>query len=189
MTPWGKQSGGHFNPAMTFTFYRLGKVQLWDALFYAAAQFSGAISGVAIATYVLRGAPGSDAVRYAVTVPGVYGNAGAFVAELTISFILMIAKRWHDSICRCAVCNLHNIRNTALWDEHESRTNIWFSDSRQLLARALDLFHCADIRHAGRRGGFSASSRGVAPYCAKLHHANNKRCIFHHGYRTTEAHN
>jgi aquaporin Z len=21
---------------------------------------------------------------------------------------------------------------------------------------------------------------GVAPYCAKLHHANNKRCIFHH---------
>jgi hypothetical protein len=47
------------------------RVQLWDALFYAAAQFSGAISGVAIATYVLRGAPGSDAVRYAVTVPGV----------------------------------------------------------------------------------------------------------------------
>jgi hypothetical protein len=25
MSPWGKQSGGHFNPAMTFTFYRLGK--------------------------------------------------------------------------------------------------------------------------------------------------------------------
>jgi major intrinsic protein len=21
---------------------------------------------------------------------------------------------------------------------------------------------------------------GAAPYCAKLHHANNKRCIFHH---------
>jgi aquaporin Z len=26
MTPWGKQSGGHFNPAMTLTFYWLGKV-------------------------------------------------------------------------------------------------------------------------------------------------------------------
>src|SRR5215472_14993751 len=26
-TPWGKQSGGHFNPAITFTFYRLGKVR------------------------------------------------------------------------------------------------------------------------------------------------------------------
>ena len=29
-TLWGKQSGGHFNPAITFTFYRLGKVGLWD---------------------------------------------------------------------------------------------------------------------------------------------------------------
>ena len=25
MSPWGKQSGGHINPAMTFAFYRLGK--------------------------------------------------------------------------------------------------------------------------------------------------------------------
>jgi aquaporin Z len=24
MSPWGKQSGGHFNPAITITFYRLG---------------------------------------------------------------------------------------------------------------------------------------------------------------------
>jgi aquaporin Z len=22
---------------------------------------------------------------------------------------------------------------------------------------------------------------GAGPYCAKLHHANNKRCIFRHG--------
>ena len=26
MSPWGKQSGGHINPAMTFAFYRLGKI-------------------------------------------------------------------------------------------------------------------------------------------------------------------
>ena len=38
MTPWGKQSGGHFNPALTFAFYRLGNVELWDAIFYATAQ-------------------------------------------------------------------------------------------------------------------------------------------------------
>src|SRR5262245_1415030 len=89
-TPWGKQSGGHFNPAITLTFYRLGKVELWDALFYAAAQFLGATSGVAIATYVLRGTPANSAVRYAVTVPGVYGNAAAFIGELMISSVLMI---------------------------------------------------------------------------------------------------
>jgi aquaporin Z len=27
ISPWGKRSGGHFNPAITFTFYRLGKVE------------------------------------------------------------------------------------------------------------------------------------------------------------------
>jgi aquaporin Z len=33
LTPWGKQSGGHFNPAVTLTFYRLGKVAFCDTLF------------------------------------------------------------------------------------------------------------------------------------------------------------
>jgi aquaporin Z len=90
MSPWGKQSGGHINPAMTFAFYRLRKIRPWDALFYGVAQFSGATSGVALATFLLRGAPGDDTVRYAVTAPGVYGAAVAFAAELAISFILMI---------------------------------------------------------------------------------------------------
>jgi hypothetical protein len=26
-------------------------------------------------------------------------------------------------------------------------------------------------------------------YCAKLHHVNNKRCIFHHGYRAAQTQN
>src|SRR5258708_21423058 len=80
-TPWGKRSGGHFNPALTFTFYRLGKVEFWDALFYAAAQFSGATGGGAIAPYVLRGAPGNGAVRDAGAGPRPYCNPWAFLAE------------------------------------------------------------------------------------------------------------
>ena len=75
---------------MTFTFYRLGKLRPWDALFYGVAQFSGATIGVALATFLLRGAPGDSTVRYAVTAPGVYGAAIAFAAELVISLILMI---------------------------------------------------------------------------------------------------
>src|SRR5260370_1061408 len=39
--------------------------------------------------YLMEAAPGHSAVRYAVPVPGVYGNVTAFIAELTISFILM----------------------------------------------------------------------------------------------------
>jgi aquaporin Z len=28
---------------------------------------------------------------------------------------------------------------------------------------------------------FLRARHGKPPYCAKLHHANHKRCIFHHG--------
>src|SRR5260370_18679928 len=90
LTPWGKQSGGHFNPAITFTFYRLGKVDTWDAVFYGVAQFAGAVVGVALALYLLRGAPAHDQVRYAMTVPGSFGTLVAFIAELAISFVLMM---------------------------------------------------------------------------------------------------
>ena len=86
----GKRSAGHFNPAIIFTFYRLGKVEFGDAWLYVIAQFLGAIAGVTLARYVLRGALGNHAVRYAVTVPGVYGRTAAFVAEWAISFFLMI---------------------------------------------------------------------------------------------------
>src|SRR5712692_4931080 len=32
-SPLGKRSGAHFNPAVTLTFWRLGKVKNWDAFF------------------------------------------------------------------------------------------------------------------------------------------------------------
>ena len=194
MTPWGKQSGGHFNPAMTFTFYRLGKVEWWDALFYAAAQFSGAISGVAVAAYVLRGAPRHDAVRYAVTVPGVYGSAGAFVGELTISFILMttilvISNR--ETLARYtpyfvgALYAIYITFETPLsgMSMNPGRTfgsafqaAYWHALWIYFVAPTLGMLAAAEV--------FLRARGGVAPYCAKLHHANNKRCIFHHGYRT-----
>src|SRR5271165_4855611 len=60
-SPLGKQSGGHFNPAVTFTFYRLRKVALWDTVFYCGAQFLGAVAGVALASLALQGAPADKA--------------------------------------------------------------------------------------------------------------------------------
>ena len=194
MTPWGKQSGGHFNPAITFTFYRLGNVGFWDALFYAAAQFSDAIGGVAIATYVLRGAPENDAVRYAVTVPGVYGNAGAFVGELTISFILMISVLVvtnRETLARYtpyfvgALYVVYITFETPLsgMSMNPARTfgsafhaSHWQALWIYFIAPTFGMLVAAEI--------FLRARAGLGPYCAKLDHANNKRCIFHHGYRT-----
>lgn len=88
-SPWGKRSGAHMNPAVTFTFWRLGKIAPWDAFFYVLAQFLGGISGVLLVGALLRPWVSHPAVNYAVTTPGAYGTIGAFFAELLISFVLM----------------------------------------------------------------------------------------------------
>src|SRR4029453_5436793 len=46
VSPWGRRSGAHINPAFTLTYWRLGKVAHWDAVFYIAAQFVGGLAGV-----------------------------------------------------------------------------------------------------------------------------------------------
>ena len=51
-SPWGKRSGAHLNPAVTFTFFRLGKIAAWDAVFYIVAQFAGAALGMLAAQLV-----------------------------------------------------------------------------------------------------------------------------------------
>jgi aquaporin Z len=192
MSPWGKQSGGHINPAMTFAFYRLGKIAPWDAMFYGVAQFSGATSGVALATFLLRGAPGDDTVRYAVTAPGVYGAAVAFAAELAISFILMITV--------LLVTNLERlVRYTPYFVGSLYAVNITFetplSGMSMNPARSFGpaayggYWHTLWIYFVAPTIGMLAAAtvflrarQGKPPYCAKLHHANHKRCIFHHGY-------
>ena len=87
-SPWGQRSGAHFNPSLTFTFWRLGKIAPADALFYAIAQFTGAIVGV-LATAQVIGAVADPHVHFAVTLPGSFGELAAFVAEVAISFGLM----------------------------------------------------------------------------------------------------
>ena len=199
VSPWGKQSGGHFNPAITFTFYRLRKVELWDAFFYGAAQFFGAISGVAFATFILRGAPAHESVRYAVTLPGRYGNGVAFLAELAISFSLMAAVLFasnRDNLARYtphfvgALYAIYITFETPLsgMSMNPARTfgsafhaSYWHALWLYFLAPTLGMLVAGEV--------FLRARSGVGPYCAKLHHANKKRCIFRHGYRAMEIQN
>jgi aquaporin Z len=89
-SPWGRRSGAHFNPAVTLTFLRLGKVSSRDAALYVAAQFAGGILGIAGAAGVLRQWIGDASVNYVATLPGGAGQGAAFVGELGISFLLML---------------------------------------------------------------------------------------------------
>ena len=190
MSPWGKQSGGHINPSMTFALYRLGKLRPWDALFYGVAQFSGATIGVALAAFLLRGAPGDGTVRYAVTSPGVYGAGVAFAAELAISFILMITVLLvtnHEKLARYTpyfVGSLYAVNITfetplSGMSMNPARTfgpaaygGYWHTLWIYFIAPTIGMLVAAET--------FLRIRRGVAPYCARLHHANHERCIFHH---------
>src|SRR5262249_1236424 len=157
----------------------------------------GGITGVAIASYVLRAAPGHTAVRYAVTLPCKYGNATAFVAEMTISFVLMATILFvsnRENIARYtpyfagALIAIYMIFESPLsgMSTNPARTfgsafsaNYWHALWIYFTAPPLGMLVAAET--------FLRVRGGVGPLCAKLHHANNKRCIFHCGYRTVPS--
>jgi aquaporin Z len=108
-SPWGQRSGAHMNPAVTLTFFRLGKVARPDLAGYVAAQFAGAIAGIAAAAAALGGIVSDPTVNYVTTSPGPAGHAVAFVAEVAISFVLMLTvlavanhRRWSRLTGVCA---------------------------------------------------------------------------------------
>jgi aquaporin Z len=88
-SPWGRRSGAHLNPAVTLTFFRLGKIARRDAWCYACAQFVGGALGIAAAAMLLRPWISDPAVNYVATLPGASGSAVAFTGEAAISFLLM----------------------------------------------------------------------------------------------------
>jgi aquaporin Z len=187
-SPWGKQSGAHFNPSVTLTFFRLGKVKSWDAMFYIVAQFVGGVVGVVLAAAVLGDFITHPAVNYAVTTPGPQGIGIAFLAELVISFILM------SVILR--VSNTENIaRYTGLFagalvatyitlesplsgmSMNPARTfgsafpaQLWTALWIYFTAPPLGMLLAAEV-YLWQKGAQSV-------FCAKLHHQNPKRCIF-----------
>ena len=187
-SPLGKRSGAHFNPSVTLTFFRLGKIKAWDAVFYILFQFAGGIVGVVIASLVLGMLVSHKAVNYAITVPGPKGPTTAFVAELTITFILMTViltvsnskqlGRWTGLFAGALVAIYISIEaplsgmsmNPARSFGSAFSAHVWTSLWIYFTAPPLGMLLAAEAYKRIK------GSRPVA--CAKLHHYNNKRCIF-----------
>lgn len=90
-SPLARLSGGHMNPAVTFTYWGLGKCSFVDLLCYVPSQILGGTLGV-LAIEVIAGARFSEPpVSFVHTVPGPLGAPAAFVAEMFISFLLFSA--------------------------------------------------------------------------------------------------
>ena len=150
----------------------------------------GAFGGVTLARYVLRGALGNHALRCAVTVPGVYGSTVAFVAELAISFFLMIAVLFATNHKRLAPYTAYFVGVLiATYYTFEAPLSGMSTNPARTFGSALhaNYGHALWIYFMAPSMGMLAAGevflrvrKGAAPYCAKLHHANNERCIFHH---------
>ena len=89
-SPWGQRSGAHMNPALTLTFFRLGKMTRQDFLGYVVAQFAGGIAGIALVAAALGDLVSHPSVHYVVTTPGPAGEPVAFLAEGAMAFGLML---------------------------------------------------------------------------------------------------
>lgn len=187
---WGMRSGAHFNPAFTYAFYRLGKIEPEDAAFYVLAQFIGAVAGV-IAVDLAIGRPFEDPpVRFVGTFPG-GGAILAFLAEIIIAGLLMTVVLHATNRRRLnRYTGLFTGSLVALYITIESPISgmslnparsfgslavagLWESLWIYFLAPPIGMLLAAAV-YRGRRG------RKV--FCAKIHHDNEERCIFRCGY-------
>jgi len=187
-SPWGKRSGAHINPSTTLTFFRLGKVQKWDALFYVASQFVGGLIGAISAAVALSAWASHPAVNYVVTMPGAAGAFAALIAEMTIAFILMTVVLQVSSTPR-----LHKFTGlcagilVAIYITVEAPISGMSMNPARTLASAVPAHHWAYlwIYFVGPVIGMTCAAevylktRGATnTLCAKLHHENTQRCIF-----------
>jgi aquaporin Z len=187
-SPWGKQSGAHINPSITLTFFRLGKVKTWDAIFYVVAQFIGGSLGVLIAAVFLGSLLADPGVNYVATLPGRYGLAAAFAAEVIISFVLMyvvLAVSNNASVHRFT--GLFAAILVATYITLEAPVSGMSMNPARTLGSALSaqtwtalwLYFTAPVLGMLLAAETYLRIKGhQAVSCAKLHHQNNKRCIF-----------
>lgn len=187
-SPWGKRSGAHINPSVTLTFWRLGKVKPRDAIFYILAQFAGGISGVLLAWLFLGKMLEDSAVNFVVTVPGEGGVGTAFIAEIVISFFMMMMvlvtsnsltlSRFTPYFAGFLVAFYITFENPISgMSMNPARTfgsavvaNVWTGWWIYFVAPPSAMLLAAEI-YVRVKGAKSV-------YCAKFHHRNNRRCIF-----------
>lgn len=188
VSPFGKRSGAHFNPAVTIAFWTLGKIAWRDGVFYVLAQFGGGILGVAMSSLIIGSPLRHSSVNYVVTVPAGGDVVRAFLAEFLISALLLTAilvvsnhrqlARFTPVVAGCLVAlfitfespisgmSMNPARTFGSGFIAGDYTALWlyFAAPSLAMVTAAQLYQWIFGEHA--------------VHCAKFHHGNNQRCIF-----------
>jgi aquaporin Z len=203
-SPWGKQSGAHLNPAVTLTFFRLGKVARWDAFFYILFQFMGGLLGVVLVYIVLGEKLARSPVSFVVTAPGRDGATVAFLAEFMISFLLMLTILFTTNSARLmrltgvfagmlvavyiaveaplSGMSMNPARTVASALPAGVWTDIWIYFTAPVLGMQLAI-------NVYRFVARLITKKEPTVMCAKLNHHTHRRCIFKGcGYKAGQAH-
>jgi aquaporin Z len=186
--PWGKRSGAHMNPAVTLAFLRLGKIPIWDALFYIIFQFLGGLAGVLLTTGAMGRCFTEAPVNYVVTVPGPTGNLVAFMGELVIALIMMtmiVVVSNRPSIARFTglfagmliICYVTFEAPLSGFGMNPARTfasalpsGIWSAIWIYFLAAPMGMLLAAE--------GYLLVRDRESILCCKLYHDSGRHCIF-----------
>lgn len=185
-SPWGRRSGAHNNPAVTITFWSLGKVTSSDALFYVLAQFIGGIVGTLTVGVIFHESFTEPPVTAVATMPGQAGEWVAFLSEILISFAMMSMvlivsssrwSRWTGVVAGILVASyiiveaplsgmsMNPARTLASALVSSNYTSLWIyftAPIMGMLSAAL-IFRC--LAHHRQ-------------HCVKYYHCPKVRCIF-----------
>jgi aquaporin Z len=191
-SPFGQRSGAHFNPAFTLTFFRLGRVAGVDAAAYAAAQFVGALLGVALGGLLLEPRLSHPHVSWAVTRPGTAGALAAFGAEVAISCGLMLAAlfaanhprthRYTGALCALLVATYITLEAPLSGMSMNPARSLGSSAGARVFEGLWVYFSAPFLGMLVAAQLYVARRGGAAVRCAKLHHENAQPCIFRCGY-------
>jgi aquaporin Z len=193
-SPLGRRSGAHLNPAVTLTFFRLGKVHGRDAIFYVLAQFTGGALALTLLAAILGPTFSAEPVLALVTRPGARGAAVAFVAELVMAFgmmLLVLVATNRKSLARVTGVLAGALAATYIVVA-APLSGMSINPARSFAsALAAQFFHLLWIYFTAPPLGMLLAadlyrrwlSHGRPAICAKLDHTDRYHCIFKCGYR------
>jgi len=187
-SPWGQQSGAHMNPAFTLAFYRLGKIQFWDMIFYVIFQFAGAVLGVLLVASLFPKYVSDPMINFAATHPGGPGILVAFVAEMLLAFLLMLIVLIVTNIKKISAYTgffvglcifIYVTLESPLSGMSINPARSFASALPARMFETLWIYFLAPVAGMLLAGEVYVRHKGIDNiFCAKINHANKKRCIF-----------